>query len=93
MGAVNHVWASVRPQSTGEPRVHSGEGGAERHPASSIEGCGSNIWDKSRGAARRSGQGYSARGRPIPLAKGRQMPVGGAGIVCCIGALRLPVSV
>lgn len=51
------------------------------------------MWDKSGGEARRGGQGYSATGRPIPLAKGRQMLVGGAGIVRCIGALRLPVPV
>lgn len=45
------------------------------------------------GAARRGGQGYSARGKPIPLAKGGQMPVGGAGIAYCNGALRVPVPV
>ena len=93
MGAVNHVWVAVRPQPAVEPRVHSRTGAAERHPASLIEGCGSNMWDKSGGEARRSGQGFIARGRPIPLAKGRQMPVGGAGIAYCNGALRVPVPV
>jgi hypothetical protein len=91
MGAVNNWWDSVRPHPAVEPRVHSGTGGSERHPASLIEGCGGTMWDKSGGEARRSGQGYSVTGRAIPLAKGRQMLVGGAGIVCCIGAMRLPV--